>query len=423
MASFKPVIRKGQINKQGLSNIKIQIVHEGKTDYIATDYFVDPNFMKPNGEVKEKYPNSDYINKKLSQIVYEYKRDMLRYSEKGYKFNSAKEIKNTLILPPQKEITDFFQYCTHRIQQLKDNKKGTAVTYENSITQFKKVLNIPVLPFSAINKNLLELFEAKAKLGGRSQNTVGIYLRSVRALFYDAMDELNIDGIEPVITNNPFRKFQIKTTETRKRSIESDIIQKIRDYTPDNKMDTIARDMFMLTFYLIGINTKDLFYSRKLVNNRLEYTRFKGGRFYSIKIEPEAAEILNRYKGEKYILCFADYCQEERTEPRRKHHRIEFQYANHRAFQKMINERIKEICKTPSLDISTEIHEKISTYYARHSWATIALNNCEITKNNISLCLGHGAKVVTDTYLDIDLRLIDKCNRAVLDHIQQAHNS
>ena len=71
----------------------------------------------------------------------------------------------------------------------------------------------------------------------------------------------------------------------------------------------------MLQMFLAGINIKDLFYLKPaaVIDDRLQFSRFKTGRFYNIKIEPEAQEIMNKYKGEKYLFWFADYCMEERS--------------------------------------------------------------------------------------------------------------
>ena len=58
----------------------------------------------------------------------------------------------------------------------------------------------------------------------------------------------------------------------------------------------------MLMFYLIGINAIDLFNLKQIVDGRIEYKREKTGKLYSIKVEPEAMEIINRYKGNKFLL-------------------------------------------------------------------------------------------------------------------------
>ncbi len=62
------------------------------------------------------------------------------------------------------------------------------------------------------------------------------------------------------------------------------------------------RDMFMLMIYLIGINGIDLFNVKALVGDRIEYKREKTGKLYSVKVDPEAMEIINRYRGKEYLL-------------------------------------------------------------------------------------------------------------------------
>jgi hypothetical protein len=66
----------------------------------------------------------------------------------------------------------------------------------------------------------------------------------------------------------------------------------------------------MLQMYLFGTNTKDLFYMKheNMVNGRLQFNRHKTDRFYNIKLEPEALEIIEKYKGEKHLMWFADNC-------------------------------------------------------------------------------------------------------------------
>ena len=64
-----------------------------------------------------------------------------------------------------------------------------------------------------------------------------------------------------------------------------------------------------------------------------------------------------------------------------------------------------------------KVEKDISTYYARHSWATIAYNEAKIPKDDIAAALGHGGKTVTDIYINEDLAKIDEANRKVLNVI------
>src|SRR5659263_741182 len=120
-------------------------------------------------------------------------------------------------------------------------------------------------------------------------NGIATYLRWLRVIVNEAIDD-------DLMTVYPFRKFEIKTETTRNRNLSIDIIRKIRDYKTEIKRREITRDIFSLQFYLFGINIKDLFYllPTNVVDGRLQFYRSKSkrldslGRFYNIKLEPEA---------------------------------------------------------------------------------------------------------------------------------------
>lgn len=74
---------------------------------------------------------------------------------------------------------------------------------------------------------------------------------------------------------------------------------------------------------------------------------------------------------------------------------------------------------------SCKIEDPLSTYYARHTWATIARNKCNISKGDVNLALNHvdQGKKVADMYIEKDWSLIDNANRSVLDYIQNVKKS
>lgn len=131
-------------------------------------------------------------------------------------------------------------------------------------------------------------------------NAYAIHLRNIRAVFNWAIDE-------EYTSNYPFRKFKIQSEVTRKRSLTVEQLRTLRDY-PCEDYQVRYRDMFMLMFYLIGINAADLFLAKpdQVVNGRLEYKRAKTGRLYSVLIQPEAQEIINKYRGKKYLINIMD---------------------------------------------------------------------------------------------------------------------
>lgn len=409
MATFKAVILKGQINVKGETNIKVLITHKRKTAYLSTKHYVKPTQMGKDGKVKY-HPNAPFINKDLGLTILEYQRKILQ-QDRDINSMTVKDIKDLLTSSANINI-DFYAYAEKRIEELKKNGKQTYISYGDSINRLKEYAKAGVLPFSNIDKRFLEGFEQFCREKGRKINSIAIYMRSIRAIFYSALDELNQEGQEPYIKNNPFRKYKIKIEPTKKRSLDIGTIIKIRDAELTNPHEIVARDIFILQFYLIGINIKDLFYYKLPVKDRIEYNRYKTKRPYSIKIEPEAWEIINKYIGQKYLLKFADNCG---VKPNKAHVRNPFRYYDQRAFNKMVNLKLKDIAS------DLNITEPVSTYYARHSWATIARNSCGISKDDISLCLGHKdpSKSVTDIYLNESINIIDKSNRKVLDLLKQ----
>jgi integrase len=148
-------------------------------------------------------------------------------------------------------------------------------------------------------------------------------------------------------------------------------------------------DMFLLMFLLIGINVRDLFAltNENIIRGRLEYDRAKTGRHYSILLHPEALRIIEKYKGEKKLLRFSDH------------------FKNVDTATVMINKKL------------AKVRPGLTTYYARHTWASIAFN-IGIQKDVVSLALGHSFGVrVTDTYINADLSRVDEANRRVIDYV------
>lgn len=151
----------------------------------------------------------------------------------------------------------------------------------------------------------------------------------------------------------------------------------------------------------------DLYNAKYITSeNRLEYYRAKTGRLYSIKIEPEALEIINKYKGKKSLINISEI------------------YADHRDYLKRINRALQKIGPTQigkrGKKEFAPLYPNITTYWARHTWATIAAS-LDIPKETIAAALGHGGNSVTDIYIDFDRAKIDRANRMVIDYVLDIH--
>ena len=228
-------------------------------------------------------------------------------------------------------------------------------------------------------------------------NAYAIHLRNIRAVFNYAIDE-------EYTMLYPFRKFKIKAEETRKRSLTLEQLRELRDY-PCEEHQVRYRDMFMLMFYLIGINAADLFQAKKkdVINGRLEYKRAKTGRLYSVKIEPEAQAIIDKYAGKgDYLLNMMD------------------SYANYKDFLHRMGIGLKQIGEMERVGrggrkVREPAFPGISSYWSRHTWATLAAS-LDVPKETISEALGHSFGLsVTSIYIRFDQRKVDEANRRVID--------
>ncbi len=282
----------------------------------------------------------------------------------------------------------------------------TKSIYLQTLSKLRATFDMSTLCFADITNKWLRDWENTMLNDGLSVNGLSVHLRNLRAVFNRAIDD---DVISQEIY--PFRKFKIKSERTAKRSLSVDDLRLLMDY-PCEPYQCKYRDYFMLIFYLMGINLVDLSRLTTIENGRIEYKRAKTGRLYSIKVEPEALSIIERYKGKNQLVDISD-----RT-------------SDYHNFLARMNEGLKSIGEVEYVANSAKnpLHIKknkkeikplfpnISTYWARHTWATIAAS-LDIPKETIAAALGHGQNSITDIYIDFDQRKVDEANRKVIDYL------
>ena len=188
---------------------------------------------------------------------------------------------------------------------------------------------------------------------------------------------------------------------TAKRSLTAEQLRALFNCPTDEHV-TKYLDMFKLMFFLIGINSIDVCNLKKVRDGRVEYHRSKTNRLYSIKVEPEAMEIIKKYPGKGQLLDIMD------------------RYENHKDYVKRMNWNLKHIGEVEVGKQGKKMYKPlfpfITSYWARHSWATIAAE-LEIPKETIAAALGHGGNTVTDIYIDFDRKKVDEANRRVIDYV------
>lgn len=271
---------------------------------------------------------------------------------------------------------------------------STKEMYDTTLKKLKAFdENISERGFDDIDKDYLLAFDKWMSLT-LTQNSRNIYLRCIRTVFNSAIDD-------ELTSKYPFRKVKIKAQATKDRSLSPETLRKLLACEVSHWQEEY-RDIFFLSFYLIGINIGDLALLKEVSDGRIEYDRLKTHKHYSIKVEPEAQAILDKYKGDNWLLPILD------------------RYSGYKDYGHRLNDGLKtiglhyEAGKKPT---GKAVCSDLTTYYARYSWATIAAE-LDIPHETIAAALGHTRMDVTAIYIRTDMkRKIDEANRKVIDYV------
>jgi len=273
--------------------------------------------------------------------------------------------------------------------------------------------DIDSLRFKDINVAWLRKYQnwlMDAKNGnGMDVNGANVYLRNLRCIFNYALKN------EYTSARYPFKDIDMSTTQPDKRMIP---YEKFLEWAtmPLNDHRTKYRDLFMLSFYLCGMRPVDLLNVKKsqIEDGRLVYCpeKLNGRTKLSIKIEPEAWEIIHKYEGNEHLIDVMD------------------NNSDYRAFCKHWNISIKCVGKgwlEPKTGRNGKQYHKrkfehiipyITVYYARTCWATYAYNVLDMPMDTISQALGHSSGLkVTNFYVKRDNKVVDKANRDLIDRV------
>ena len=299
------------------------------------------------------------------------------------------------------EIRNAFE---RRYRLFIENKKPkTKECYEHTLGRIKAYLetlpdkSLSTLTFEDITLDWLNSFNTFMAKTSPSENARNVHFRNMRAVFNNAIEN-------DETTHYPFRKFKIKAVETEKRSLTVEELRRLFFFPCESFLDKY-RDMFKLMFYLMGVNMIDLLQLTEIKNGRLNFNRSKTGHLYAMKVEPEAAALFKLYKGEKYLLNILDH------------------WSNHEFFRRKMNKELQKIgpmTKKPGRGGKkeyTSLFPNITSYWARHSWATIA-SEIDVPNEVIAEALGHeyGNKT-TNIYIRKNQKKVDEANRKVLDWV------
>lgn len=393
--SFKAEIRKSQQKRDGTWNVKIRVTKGRDVARIATNFSVDKSQLtKKSFEIIDK-KTLDVCNSLICQFrdyLLELGSEVVFYDAKYLaKYLSAKLVKQY-----DESRFDLIYFGEKHIERLKkEGRIGYAKNIMSAIQWLKR--HYPSLAITRITLAEVENMQIKMR-ETMSQTSANTHLRHIRTLFNACADSLDDESI---IKRYPFRKFKFRPDDKPKeKALDIETLRKII-FFPQHRFERVnmARDIFTLSFVLLGMNTKDLYCCTEFDGVRIKYirekTKRKGEKALIAPLVPnEIREIFDRYRDSEGKRVFNFYKQ----------------YSSSENFYRAIDKGLEVICE--ELGIS----QKITAYWARHSFATIARNDCNIPKDDVSICLTHSSGLdITDRYIEKDWSKIDRAQRATID--------
>ncbi|MDR3188089.1 MAG: site-specific integrase [Prevotellaceae bacterium] len=416
MATFKILVLRDNKKRDGSMPVAVQLTHNRQRRYLPTPHVVFAPQLDRSGNIKD--PNmktiADDIYRRVKAIFDELSFRVAAYSADELKEYVARKLQGT-----EERGVDFFEFAESYIEKIRKLQLGTAKNHRVMLNNLERYVGGRRLNITEVTSRFLYKYQQwmevqgggkGAPLGERGQS---LYLGSIRTIFNAAQQEYNdYDKGDIPIPNQPFKRFKVpkarnlKTAEQKALSIAQ--LRAIRDYAPVAKSDELAHDCFMLSFYLCGMNSVDLYRCSELMEGNMEgnvirYYRAKvtGQRDdkaeMRVRVEPEALPLVEKYAAKKPDAAF-DFCK---------------RYASKSAFNAALNRGLKAVGKAVGID-------DLEFYYARHSWATIAANTCNIPVDTIDDCLAHSdsRSIAKKAYIKKDWTKVYNANRIVLDAIR-----
>ncbi len=419
MLTIKAEVQKDKKRADGTYNVKVRFIKDKKVKRISTNIFASNGDLTADLKLKE----GSTTKQEADRLVLHYRTsyNSLHIDSENCDVN---EIVNRLINRDEVDKPiDFIAFSREWICNTPIKSKDI---YSNSLKSFIKFLGKEELEIKELTVELLEQYrdhinnvrEHKVKkleeVGRRipSNRCVSLYLTNLRHLFNEAQRYYNKPDKGLIrIPHSPFEYFRIPKEEaTRKRAILPQQIKNIwnlpyqnyyKGYKGTCRFD-LAKDCFIMSFCLIGINSVDLYNATELRDNRLVYyrTKTKDRRLDKARMEVVVPDI---------ILPIIEKYRDPSGKRLFKFYKI---YSDSRAFNKAINSGLKEIGEILNI-------EDFEYYAARHSWATIALNKCRIDKYTVHAALNHvdASMRVTDIYIERDFVNENKANAKVIKYV------
>lgn len=391
MANFSIVIVPTKKLSNGRHRIRIAVAHHSQTRYISTQFTLDSTSQIKNGRVI-RHENAANMNACLRKLINEYEEIVTSISY--LPAISCTELIRIINYEQKKKGITFQSVAREYMNFMKgEEREKSYKLYMIASDRFIKYMkgDFPLIQLTPLH---IQEFAKVLREENLSDTTIRIYLTLIKVI-------LNYAGKMNYVTYSihPFILFKMPASNVRELDLSIDELKRIRDVHLLKSSLSIARDIFMLTYYLGGINLRDLLTYNFKDKDFMRYIRHKtrnskkGENEIVFTLQPEAKVIIDKYLTKEGYLKFG-------------------KYSSYKQIYSLIFRHIGKV------SILSGIKKKVTYYSARKTFAQHGYN-LGIQIEKIEYCIGHSMKNNRPifNYIKIMQEHADKVFREILNQL------
>ena len=377
-------------------SVHIRFTHNNKTRYIPTTMYISKKDITASFKIK----NANILDR-CNDIIKEYRS---RLSELSLEFNDI-DIDTIVSYIRQKKENNGVSFTEFASKWIEESIIKGIKNYKTALNALCSFVGRDNILCEEINVKTMKAFENALKDRQRAQS---LYPNCIKTIFNAAKEYYNDEDNDIIRIKHSLDKYKsIEQNIAEKRALDVETIRRIFTLPYDNirvkgksSRHDLALDCFRLSFCLMGMNSADLYYADRLKDNTIIYDRMKtkdrrrDNAEIQVKITDYIKPLIEKYKGKERVFNFYE------------------RFTNMESFNRAINIGLKEVGKELGID-------KLQFYAARHSMATIAVNDVKISKYVVNDMLNHTDQSlkITELYIKKDFNHINEANVKLLDYV------
>lgn len=396
MATFKTMIKKGNKRADGTWNVVIRFTHDTKVRFIPTSMYVSKKDITASYKIK----NTNIIDRS-NDLIKAYRE---RINELNLELNDI-DIDTIVSYIRQKRDKRGVSFTDFAHQWIVKSEIKGIKNYKTAVNALCLFMGRDNILCEEITTKTMKAFENTLKDRPRAQS---LYPNSIKTIFNAAREYYNDEDNDIIHIKHSLDKYKpVEQNIAEKRALDVETIRRIfalpyKHLSTDNRHD-LALDCFRLSFCLMGMNSADLYNATEYDGTTIIYDRTKtkdrrrDNARMQVDITDHIRPIVEKYKGKERVFNFYE------------------RFTTMESFNRAINIGLKEVGKEIGI-------ERLQFYAARHSMATIAVNDVKISKYivNDMLCHTDQSLRITELYIKKDFRPINEANVKLLDYVLKA---